>query len=168
MISKPSKSARKREQLGLQTLGEQLIELSHAQLESMGLDERLLDAVVAAKSMHAHGALRRQKQLIGKLMRTIDPGPVATAVDALGRDAKLEKKIFREAEEWRDRLTDDDPDALSELFSALGHENEALRSEVRAYHAATVEKSRKQAKRRIFREIHKEIAMKVQNQPGNL
>ena len=67
---KPSKSARKREQLELQQLGERLIDLSADELEALPIDERLRDAVLAASKMRAHGALRRQKQLIGKLMRT--------------------------------------------------------------------------------------------------
>ena len=168
MNSKPSKSARKREHLALQSLGEQLIGLTDQQLEGIGLDERLVEAVSAAKSMRAHGALRRQKQLIGKLMRNVDPEPIRAAIDALSGDDKLAKKIFREAEEWRDRITGDDPDALAALFDDLGHQNQALIDEVKSYRSATADKFRKQAKRRIFREIHKEITTKVQNQVHNI
>ncbi len=168
MNSKPSKSARKREHLALQSLGEQLIGLTHQQLEGIGLDERLFEAVSAAKSMRAHGALRRQKQLIGKLMRNVDPEPIRAAIDALGGEDKLVKKIFRESEEWRDRITGDDPDALAALFDYLGHQNQALINEVKSFRSATADKFRKQAKRRIFREIHKEITTKVQNQVHNI
>jgi ribosome-associated protein len=168
MNSKPSKSARKREHLALQSLGEQLIGLTHQQLEGIGLEERLFEAVSAAKSMRAHGALRRQKQLIGKLMRNVDPEPIRAAIDALGGDDKLAKKIFRESEEWRDRITGDDPDALAALFDYLGHQNQALVNEVKSYRSATADKFRKQAKRRIFREIHKEITTRVQNPVHNI
>ena len=81
MNSKPSKSAKKRETHALQYLGEQLIDLSVEQLLDIGLDDILMDAIVAAKSISAHGALKRQKQLIGKLMRRVDSAPIAAALD---------------------------------------------------------------------------------------
>ena len=70
---KPSKSARKREYIALQKLGEELIALKESDLDRLPLDDNLRDAVLEAKQMKAHGALRRQKQYIGKLMRHIDP-----------------------------------------------------------------------------------------------
>ena len=82
---KPSKSARKREYLALQKLGEELITLQLSDLESLPLDDDLLDAVLEARQMKAHGALRRQKQYIGKLMRHIDPEPLRAAVAKLRR-----------------------------------------------------------------------------------
>ena len=78
--SKPSKSARKREFLALQKLGEELIALSETELRQMGLEQNLLDAVLEAQLIKAHGALRRQKQYIGKLMRAVDPEPVRAAI----------------------------------------------------------------------------------------
>ena len=74
--TKPSKSARKREYLALQKLGEELIPLQEPDLRTMGLDEDLLEAVLEAKRMSKRGALRRQKQFIGKLMRDIGPEPI--------------------------------------------------------------------------------------------
>lgn len=82
---KPSKSARKREYLALQKLGESLIPLLEQDLLAMGLDEELLDAVLAAKRMSKRGALRRQKQYIGKLMSRVDPEPIRAALERLQR-----------------------------------------------------------------------------------
>ena len=81
--TKPSKSARKRDYLARQKLGEELIPLQEADLLAMGLDEDLLDAVLEAKRMKKHGALRRQKQYIGKLMGRIDPEPIRLALQRL-------------------------------------------------------------------------------------
>lgn len=82
--SKPSKSARKREYLALQKLGEELIPLQESDLRAMPLDEALLDAVLEAKRTRKRGALRRQKQYIGKLMgRLDDPEPVREALERL-------------------------------------------------------------------------------------
>ena len=83
--SKPSKSARKREYLALQKLGEDLITLRESDLLSLPLDEDLLEAVQEARRIKAHGALRRQKQYIGKLMRHVDPEPINAALERLRR-----------------------------------------------------------------------------------
>ncbi len=83
--SKPSKSARKREYLALQRLGEALIPLQEADLRAMNLDGDLFQAVLEAKRIRKHGALRRQKQYIGKLMSRIDPEPIRVALERLRR-----------------------------------------------------------------------------------
>jgi ribosome-associated protein len=82
---KPSKSARKREYLALQKLGEELISLKESDLASLPLDENLLEAVLEARQIKAHGAMRRQKQYIGKLMRHIDPEPLRIEMVKLRR-----------------------------------------------------------------------------------
>jgi ribosome-associated protein len=164
MNSKPSKSARKREYLALQVLGERLIGLTAEQLQGIGLEESLLEAVRAAKSMRTHGALRRQKQLIGKIMRTVDPCPIAAAIRALGKTDRIEKEIFRRAEVWRDRLASDDTDALAEFSTLIGNRNDALADAVNSWVSAPDDDSRRMARRRIFREIHKELTAKMQKQ----
>ncbi len=82
---KPSKSARKREYLALQKLGEDLIGLKEPDLRKMGLDEDLLEAVLEARRITSRGALRRQKQYIGKIMRQLDPEPIRAAMTRLSQ-----------------------------------------------------------------------------------
>lgn len=66
----------KREYLARQKLGEELIGLKESDLNQLPLDEDLLEAVREARTIKSHGALRRQKQYIGKLMRHVDPEPI--------------------------------------------------------------------------------------------
>ena len=68
----PSKSRRKREATALQDLGEQLVELTSAQLKRIPLPEELLAAIKATQAMSQRGARKRQLQFIGKLMRQLD------------------------------------------------------------------------------------------------
>ena len=168
MIAKPSKSARKREYLALQALGEQLIELTSDQLRSIGLEENLLDAVMAAKAIKAHGAMRRQKQLIGKIMRDTDPAPIRAAIDAYGSSDRVEKQVFRDAECWRDRLTTSGADDLDQFFVLIGHRNDQLARAVADWLSAPADKQRKLARRQIFREIHKELTSKMQNTASSI
>ena len=83
--TKPSKSARKREYLALQKLGEELLTVKESDLAAMDLDDELLEAIQDARRIKSHGALRRQKQFIGKLMRGIDPEPVRAALERVRR-----------------------------------------------------------------------------------
>jgi len=82
---KPSKSAKKREYLALQKLGEELITLRESELTTLPLDEDLLLAIKDAQKITARGAMRRQKQFIGKLMRHVDPEPLLIAMAKLRR-----------------------------------------------------------------------------------
>jgi len=162
---KPSKSARKREHLALQALGERLIELTDRQLADLALEEDLLHAVREARGMRAHGALRRQKQLIGKLMREADPEPIRAALDALDRHDNAGKEIFHAAERWRDRVAAEGAPALEEFYALTGGDNSALSELARQHQASASDKARRVLRRRMFGEIHKELALKMQNAP---
>jgi ribosome-associated protein len=168
MNSKPSKSAKKRETHALQYLGEQLIDLSVEQLLDIGLDDILMDAIVAAKSISAHGALKRQKQLIGKLIRRIDSAPIAAALDRYNGSKSLEKSAFRQAEQWRERITSNTKNDLDAFTAAVGHDNSDLTKAVREWSAAYDDKERQLASRKIFREVHKDLLSMMQNQTDSI
>jgi len=59
--------------------------LKASELDRLPLDDNLHEAVLEAKQMKAHGALRRQKQYIGKLMRHIDAEPLLAEMAKLRR-----------------------------------------------------------------------------------
>jgi len=158
--SKPSKSARKREQHELQQLGEQLIALNDAELASIPLDEPLLDAVRAAKSIKSRGALRRQRQYIGKLMRDVDPEPIRAQLVRLRADEAGDKKAFALAETWRNRITSDRAAGLAAFEAETGIRDEALRALLRELDAAFGDKAEKSVRRKIFRRVH-EILGKI-------
>jgi ribosome-associated protein len=162
--TKPSKSALKRQFIELQVLGESLIDLTDTQLTAIVEDPQLIDAVRLARSTNSHGALRRQKQLIGKIMRGIDAEPIRAAVDALNRGPHEDKRIFREAEAWRDRLCSDTEDSIAEFRSITGSVNAVLQQLLANHASATPDTAKKALSRRIFREVHKELRAKMQRQ----
>lgn len=82
---KPSKSAKKREYIALQKMGEELISLKESELDALPIEDGLREAIIEARQIKAHGALRRQKQYIGKLMRHIDPEPLRAEMAKLRR-----------------------------------------------------------------------------------
>jgi ribosome-associated protein len=78
-----SRTAKKKASERLQELGEQLIAARPSELAALPLPEPLKDAILDAKTFASAGAIRRQRQFIGKLMRTLDDETVAAIRTAL-------------------------------------------------------------------------------------
>ena len=138
----------------MQQLGERLLGLSDDELASITLDETLRKAVRDAKSMKSHGALRRQKQLIGKLMRRVDPEPIRAALARLSADDLRAKQLFSRAERWRDRLVRDDSAGLDAFEAELGGNDSELRRMLGELANTIDERTEKTLRRQIFRRIH--------------
>ncbi len=85
-----SRTRKKNEVKALQRMGEQLVALPTAQLETMDLPDELLGAIKFAHKIKKHGARKRQLQHIGAIMRHIDPQPIKTALD------RIQSKNLRE------------------------------------------------------------------------
>jgi ribosome-associated protein len=112
-----SKSQRKRESHSLQDIGEELVALSAERLASLSLPQNLLDAVLAAKQISKFGALRRQMQYLGRLMREVDSAPIRARLDAWKGQSGEETARLHRMERWRTRLLEDDK-ALQEFLAA--------------------------------------------------
>jgi ribosome-associated protein len=110
-----SKTRRKREMQARQDLGEQLVELSAARLAALRLPERLLDAVLQAKRISKFGALRRQLQYVGRLMREVDVTPIEAQLELWRGQSRQTSAYLHRIERWRERLlaSDDALDALA-------------------------------------------------------
>jgi len=111
-----SKAQLKREVEALQRLGEELITLPEQQLASVPLPEKLRDAVEFARRITSRGALKRQRQYVGKLMRDVDPAPIRARLQELRDADRLAKARFQQVEAWRDRLVAEGDAALAEFI----------------------------------------------------
>jgi ribosome-associated protein len=158
MELKQSKSAKKREHLELQVLGERLIGFPEEQLRNMQLDDTLIRAIVAASSIKSHSALRRQRQLIGKLMKHADPEPVRKALDAISQSSQQSKQDFKLAEDWRDRIVRDGGEGVRQFFELTGRENSILISLASDYERSKSESGRRTLRRSIFRQVHDDLS----------
>ena len=112
---RPSKSQRKRAAHAAQDLGEELIRLRDAELEALGLPERLSDAIREARRIRSRAGGARQRQYIGKLMRDIDLEPIRATLAARSERDAIETQLFKRAEDWRERLIATGDAALAEL-----------------------------------------------------
>ena len=112
-----SKTRRKQEMQALQTLGETLAKLPGEQLSKLDLPDALRDAIMQARQISQRGALRRQLQYIGRLMRDVDAGHIRNQLDSVQAGAVKDVAILHRAERWREQLLADE-DALAGFVSA--------------------------------------------------
>ncbi len=130
----PSRTELKRESDELQALGESLVTLRADLLERLGLSEKFIDALAEAKRITNFEGKRRQMQFIGKLTRKLDEATVAAARAALDeqhRGSAQDTLALHQAEQWRDRLRDDDA-ALEEWMRSYPlTDSQALRALIR-------------------------------------
>ena len=103
-MEKKSKTQKKNEVKALQELGEQLVALSRDQILSLEIPEELKQAAVKTLSMTKFGAIKRQLQYIGVLMRDLDPGPIKEALERRNLGRTMATQAFKEMETWRDKL----------------------------------------------------------------
>jgi ribosome-associated protein len=114
----PSKSQRKRECDGLQKTGERLLALRPDELALIDLPADLAEALQQAQRIKSRGALKRQRQYLGKLMRAADSEAIEKQLDAVVHRNDINTARFRKIEKWRDRLLDHDDAVLGEIIAA--------------------------------------------------
>lgn len=164
-----SKSRKKRDMLGLQAVGEQLIELGHDQLKRIELPETLRDAILDAKSIAEHpskrGALKRQRQYVGRLMRDVEVAPIVEQLNALQGLSRKHTALLHLTEQWRERLITDEREAAAFLVDFPSAPLTKIRELVVAIHAERAQQKPPKHFRELYHIINALILEKVRQQP---
>lgn len=130
---RPSKSQLKRDVNALQELGVELLGLPDSRIAALGLPDALVEALREARRLQdARGAKRRQQQLIGKLMRKVDPEPIREAVAQFKLGRAQDSLLLHQAEQWRERLVGEDSALQAFIDHFPGVDVQHLRSLLRA------------------------------------
>lgn len=153
-----SKTRRKTAMLDLQALGEELLTLSTDRLASLDLPENLLQAIGEAKRISKHGALKRQRQYIGRLMRDIDPEPIRTALDGWRHQSGAAVAVHHRAERWRERLLGDDHEFTAFAGEFPRADLPRLRQLARNAREERAAQRPPRAFRELYRALHESIA----------
>ncbi len=103
MQEKPSRTQKKKEADALQDYGVKLVKLRDDQINAIALPEDILQAVRFAKTLE-HGALRRQLQYIGTLMRKHNVASIREILDNTRDSNRKLARATKEIERWRDGL----------------------------------------------------------------
>lgn len=118
----PSKSQLKREADAKQDLGITLIQLPKGDLDHLDLPDTLLDAVLLAQTMRNDSSLKRQKQLIGKLMRQFDDEDyerLAKRLEYMRSGSEQQKMVEKWVENKVERLLNQDASVTNEIVEQL-------------------------------------------------
>lgn len=152
----PSKTQLKREMTSLQEMGERLAELKPpSRLNQLGLPELLVTAINDYRRFNKWEAKRRQMQYIGRLMRDIDPAPVAAQLDAWSHSSRESVAGFHAAEKWRDRLLAETNSLEALILEHPSADRAKLAELVGRAHAERESGKPPAASRLLFRELNK-------------
>jgi len=114
---KPSKSQLKRDAEDLQELGNSLVKLPLSVVSKFPLADDLLEAIKLARSIRKNGALKRQLQFIGKLMRHNDTDKIRVAYDNYFSKLNQHKDKFHLYENWRDKFLNNEPSVFNDFLA---------------------------------------------------
>lgn len=113
---RPNKTQIKREIAALFELGEEMAELSNAQLNQLDLPAELKSAVILAAGMPPKGARKRQLKFISSLLRNADSDAIIEKLARMKTQSAHAVREHHKVEKWRDRLIAEGNDALTELL----------------------------------------------------
>jgi len=147
-----SKSQKKREATAAQDLGANLVKLDENALNSIELPESLRAAIDEARRIRKQGALKRQLQYIGKLMRKVELEPIHDQYEKLINHYNTDIKALHHLEKWRDRLLTEGDKALGELVDeAPNADRQHLRQLIRQSQKESKLKKPPKSAREIFK-----------------
>lgn len=146
-----SKSQRKREMTALQDMGAELVKLPRGRLEKLDLPEPLFNALLEAQRLTSHGAIRRQMQYIGKLMRAVESEPIAEKLAAIRGESATAKAQFHALERWREHLIEDDQALTAWLSEHPDADVQQLRQLIRNARREAAEGKPPKSSRALFR-----------------
>lgn len=151
-----SKTQRKAEADAQQMIGKKLIALPNDRLKKLNLSETLYGAVMEAKRLTANGAIRRQLQYIGRLMRDTEIEPILEQLSRWDGKNNEENARFHMLERWRDRLIEESSttqsDALQEFVTNYPHvEIQQIRTLSRNAHKENAANKPPKSSRELFK-----------------
>ncbi|MFN7778894.1 MAG: ribosome biogenesis factor YjgA, partial [Betaproteobacteria bacterium] len=151
---RPSKSERKREMQALQDLGVELAALPASRLAALDLPEPLREAFADLPRITQHEARRRHLQLIGKLMRSVDPAPIQEALDQANGKSRVAVALLHRCERLRDALLADDAALTTLLDEHPGLDAQPLRALIRSARREHAAGNPPRHARALYRTLH--------------
>ncbi len=156
-----SKSELKRQSAALHKLGEDMVNLTPAQLATFPLDEELADAInVARKINRKKDGYRRQLQFIAKLLRQRDTQAIEQAMAMLNQHHAQQNSVFHALEQIRDDIANKGDPAIQ---SVLQSHPELDRQKLRQFHRQIKKEREKSAPPKAYRELFQYLKSTLSN-----
>lgn len=160
-----SKTQRKAAMTALQQLGVRLTQLPADRLAQLDLPEPLREAVVAARGITSHGALRRQHQYLGSLMRTFDTAPIAAQLQRWDSGHSAENARFHELERLRDALLTDERSLPAFLLDHPKADSQQLRTLIRNHQRELAAHKPPKSSRALFKLLREITDARQETEP---
>lgn len=129
---RPNKTRIKKEIAALFDLGEEMSELSQAQLNSFELPENIRKAVAEVSGMPHKGARKRLLKYIAGQLHKIDVEPIFEKMARIKNKSAHAVREHHLAERWRDRLINEGNEAMTEfLYEQPDADDQLIRQLVR-------------------------------------
>jgi len=155
--SGPSKTALKAQDHALQDLGVALSELPPGRLAALDMPDDLRQAIREYQAIRAHGAKKRQRKFLGRLLRHIDTEPFEKVVEEFRTGNRAEARALHQVERWRDELIADDEAVTRWMTEHPDTDAQHFRSLVRAARKHDAETGVSERHGRAYRELFKFI-----------
>ena len=112
----PSKSQIKRECHHLTDIGDEILKLKAEEIRSLELPDELQEAVDTALKIKSRSGLKRQRQYIGKILRSIESEDIEARLRKIQHRHDTNTAQFKRLERWRDQLIDNNKQTLNEVI----------------------------------------------------
>lgn len=146
-----SKSELKRQANERQKLGQTLVDLTQANLETIPMDEDVEEAVMLARTINRKkDGYRRQMQLIGKLLRGRDISDIETGLARLNNQHQASNAAFHAIETARENVITQGDNAIQPLLEAYPT---LERQKLRQFHRQVKKEQEKNAPPKAYREL---------------
>ena len=113
----PSKSQVKRECDHLLEVGDAILKLKAEDIHSLDLPIELEEAIATALKIKSRSGLKRQRQYIGKLLRSIDNENIETQLKKRQHRHDVNTAQFKRLEKWRDKLIENNKETFNEIIA---------------------------------------------------
>ncbi len=160
-----SKTKRKAEMDALQELGVKLTELPNDKLAKLDLPERLLDAVKETKRITSNGALRRQRQYLGSLMREVETAPIIDQLKRWEGKHTEENAHFHQLERLRSRLLEDENSLSAFLRDYPQADSQQIRTLIRNHHREISANKPPKSSRELFKLLREIVELEPAADP---
>ncbi len=156
-----SKSELKRQSAALHKLGEDMVNLTPAQLATFPLDDELADAIkIAQKINRKKDGYRRQLQFIAKLLRQRDTQEIEQAMAMLDQHHAQQNAAFHALEKMRDDIANRGDPVIQ---ITLEKHPELDRQKLRQFHRQIKKEREKSAPPKAYRELFQYLKNTLSN-----
>ena len=148
----PSKSQLKRDSHHFVEIGDDILKLSAEDIQSLDLPADLEEAIKTALKIKSRSGLKRQRLYIGKLLRNIDDESIEAQVRKIQHRHDTNTAHFKRLEKWRDKLIDNDRQALNEVIERYPDiDRQHINQLIRAAHQEKQREKPPAASRKLFK-----------------